>query len=92
MCGVLMPSTPNHHPHGARLPAKQTEDTMDVSAIFERFELDPQYGFVTDIQKRANQVLPTEFSPWEQMVADLPALTATGRIRLLVDAVLWKMQ
>lgn len=60
---------------------------MDASTILERFGLDPQYGFVTGVRERASQTLPAEFAPWEELAADLPALTATGRIRPLVEAV-----
>lgn len=87
-----MPSNSNHHQNNVKPSIQQNGDAMDVSVIFERFGLDSQYGFVTNVRERIDPVLPAEFLPLEQLVADLPAFTATGRIRPLVDAVLGKMQ
>lgn len=56
-------------------------------SIFDRFELDRSYGFLTNVAQRTIP-LPCEFQIWEDLGSDLPALTATGRIRPLVDSVM----
>lgn len=62
------------------------QQVMDASAIFKSFELDEEYGFVTH-PNRYKKSLPDAFHNLEVIIADLPALTGSGRLCSLVDKV-----
>ena len=59
---------------------------VDVDALFQQFRLDPTYGFVTHAD-RAHKRLPKAFSLWDHLGTDLPALSTSGKLRVLVDKV-----
>jgi hypothetical protein len=60
---------------------------LDVEGIFQRFNLDPVCGFVTNID-RAHKRLSKTFAMWEHIGTDLQALTTSGKLRDLVERVL----
>jgi hypothetical protein len=59
---------------------------FDFQEIFNRFELDPVYGFVTCLE-RADRKLPAKFAAWEDIVANLTALATSGRLRGIIEQV-----
>lgn len=60
---------------------------MNYQAICKQFQLCPQYGFVTHVGERESLKWSSPYISWIELAKDCPALTATGRIRPLVDAV-----
>ncbi|PJF18473.1 Indoleamine 2,3-dioxygenase domain-containing protein [Paramicrosporidium saccamoebae] len=61
-----------------------SEMYINAGEVFQRFELDPVYGFVSCL-KRAELKLPPAFSAWEDIAKDLSALTSSGKLRGIID-------
>lgn len=57
---------------------------LEADAVFARFALDREYGFVTGLH-RAELRLPATFEVWEQLAADLMALSTSGKLRQSVN-------
>lgn len=56
---------------------------MSDANDLQRFSVDPERGFLP--AKDPARLLPSEFSAWEAIAADLPKLLATRRLKLTLD-------